>query len=345
MPCAPLRSVLLPDANSLELRLSHPTPKECVEIWRSTSASWRDSLTVPVYLKESLYLTTVPLAKDGGMTDWVLVDKNLPPDHRSILCSCESFRKRALTSDPEGNVNDAIIHAIASVFCPPGQRSRGYASRMMRELAQVLRTWQSENYRCIGSILYSEIGKEYYAKRGWRPNLTNSHVEFQSTTTCHQLLAQLVPSEDLAELCHRDEVMIRKAMAIPAEGAETRMTVIPDLDHMLWHIDKEEFACKELINCLPVDEKKLHAEDNHKQLDYLKAVLEAAQAEAAEWRLDQVQLWDPSPAVRDMIVQSGIEHVLVDRQEDGIASGVWYDSSGEVEKAPHWLNNEYYSWC
>ena len=247
MSCVPPRSVLLPDANSPELHLSHPTPNECVEIWTSTSASWGDSLTVPVYLKESLFLTTVPLAKDGGMTNWVLVDKSLPPDHRPILCSCESFRKRALTSDADGNVSSAIIHGVASVFCPPALRGQGYAPRMMRELAKVLRTWQSEDHRCIGSILYSDIGKEYHTKLGWRPNLTNSHIEFQPSTIRHRFSAQVIPSQDLAELCHRDEVMIRKAVAVPEGGVETRMTIMPGPDHMLWHMGKEEFACEELF--------------------------------------------------------------------------------------------------
>jgi hypothetical protein len=398
MSCALPLSMLLPDANSPELHLSHPTPDECVKIWTGNSASWRDSLTVPVYLEESLFLTTVPLAKDGGMTNWVLVDKNLPPGRRSILCSSESFRKRALTSDADGNVSDAIVHGIASVFCPPAHRGQGFALRMMRELAKVLHTWQSGNQRCIGSILYSDIGKEYYGKLGWRPNLTNFHIEFQPSTIRHQHLAQLVSLKNIAELCHRDEVMIRKAMAISAQGIETRMSIIPDLDHMLWHINKEEFVCKELFgkvphakgaiagppgsqiwaiwahryyghpdaestnntlyilrivfenqtlgsSCLSVNKKKLHAEDYHKQVGYLKAVLEAAQAEAAEWRLDQVQLWGISPAVRDMVVQTGIGHVLVERQQDGIVSGLWYDASGGEGEAPHWLNNEYYAWC
>ena len=133
-------------------------------------------------------------------------------------CSCESFRKRALTSDADGNISSAIIHSVASVFCPPALRGQGYAPRMTRELAKVLRTWQSENHRCIGSILYSDIGKEYHTKLGWRPNLTNSHIEFQPSTIRHRFSAQVIPSQDLAELCHRDEVMIRKAVAVPEGG-------------------------------------------------------------------------------------------------------------------------------
>jgi len=78
---------------------------------------------------------------------------------------------------------------------------------------------------------------------------------------------------------------------------------------------------------------------------YLKAVLEAAQAEAAEWRLNQVKLWDPTPVVQRMIAQSGIDHIVVEREEDSIASGLWYDGNGKEGAAPHWVNREHYAWC
>lgn len=40
----------------------------------------------------------------------------------------------------------------------------------MKELAKALRGWQSEYGKSLGSVLYSDIGKEYYAKLGWPPN-------------------------------------------------------------------------------------------------------------------------------------------------------------------------------
>lgn len=386
----------LPDSSSPNLYLSHPTPEECVKIWTSTSASWKDSLTLPVYLEESLYLTTVPLAKNNGMTTWILVDKNLLPNERPILCSCESFRKRSLTSDANGNVEENIVHGIASVFCPPEYRGRGYAVRHMKEMAKVLRSWQSEQGRCVGSVLYSDIGKSYYANLGWHPNPTNSHVVFQPSKSPKPPLAKEVVEGDLAKLCEKDEMMIRKAMAAPA-GVGMRLTIVPDLDHMLWHIRKEDFATEKLFgkaaqakgaiagppgrqvwaiwthryyghldaepsnNVLYIlrlvveggcareissaEEKEQHTAMQDEQISYLKAVLQAAQAEAAEWRLGHVELWDPTPLVQDMITQSGIEHFAVEREEDSIACGLWYDENGGVGSAPQWLNNEHYAWC
>lgn len=37
------------------------------------------------------------------------------------------------------------------------------------------------------------------------------------------------------------------------------------------------------------------------QAEALKAVLQAARVEAAEWRLDSVQLWEPSPLVQGLL--------------------------------------------
>jgi hypothetical protein len=122
---------------------------------------------------------------------------------------------------------------------------------MMRELAQVPYNWQSEHNRCVGSILYSDIVKTYYSNLGWHPDLIISHVVLKPSIIPTQLIARPVSTDDLANLCKSDEAMIRKAAATPAEGAERRMTIVPDLDHMLWHISKEEFACDFLFGKIP----------------------------------------------------------------------------------------------
>ncbi|KAK8108628.1 hypothetical protein PG984_014429 [Apiospora sp. TS-2023a] len=234
----------LPLADAPDLHLSsHPTPEECAEAWSATASSWKDSLTLPEYLEEAQYLTTVPLARNGGRTMWILVDKELPPGQRQVLCSCESFRKRALISDAKGIVKEGIVHGIASVFCPPEYRGRGYGTRLMKELAQVLREWQSEYGRkSMGSVLYSDIGKKYYGRLGWLPNPQNGHFVFPPVKM-ENSTARPVLEAGLGKLCLRDEAMVRKAMATPSPSTkQKRVVILPDLDHMLWHIRKEDFA-------------------------------------------------------------------------------------------------------
>ncbi|KAG8157306.1 hypothetical protein KVR01_012690 [Diaporthe batatas] len=392
-----------PASDSPDLLICQPTPEECVKIWSNTAASWKDSLTKIVYLDESQYLTTVPLAKDGGMTNWVLVDRNHPPNQRQILCSCESFRKRCLTSDKEGTIEEGIVHGVASVFCPSEYRGRGYGARHMNELAKVLREWQPGYGNSIGSILYSDIGTEYYAKPGWLPSPGNWHFVLPSAQTEVPVTARLILESELETLCGRDEAMVRKAMATPSRASK-RVVVLPDLNHMLWHIRKEDFATNHIlgeiaeakgaiagapgtqvwivwvrryyehpdhpeqedrdgVNVLYVLRLVIEADEtaNKPHEDYLepisadiyveqaaalKSVLQAAQAEAAKWRLDQVQIWDPSPLAQSLLEKSGIDASRVERQTDSIASALWFTKGSDVrELSPQWINNEYYAWC
>ncbi|KAI0192345.1 hypothetical protein EV127DRAFT_46455 [Xylaria flabelliformis] len=390
---------IVPDPKSPDLYLSQPTPEECTKIWSNTAASWKDSLTIPLYVVEAQYLTTVPLAKDGCMSTWILVDRNMLPNQRQIFCSCETFRKRSLASDERGNVEEGLVHGVASVFCPSEYRGRGYGTRHMRELAKVLRGWQSEYGKSIGSVLYSDIGKKYYAKVGWLPNPTNGHFVFPSVAMEKPALAQLISESELEALCRRDEAMICETMATPS-ARRKRVVILPDFDHMLWHIRKEDFAVNHIFgekaeakgaiagspgkqvwavwarryyrhpddeeedvgNVLYILRLVVEGDDTANrpydgqlppvidayvdQAAALKAVLQAAQAEAAKWRLGNVQLWEPSPLVQRLLGQIGLDATQVERQEHSIASVLWFMEDGDgVDEAPTWVNNERYAWC
>lgn len=230
----------LPDALSQSLQLDHPTDRENKAIWTLTSNSWKDALPVDIYLKEQQHLMTVPLAKDGGITQWVLVDNNDPVDQRLLLASCETFRKRSWISDPDGNVSEVITHGVASVYSNPKYRGRGYASRLMRELGEVLPTWQTESASCAASVLFSDIGKRFYAKLGWHA-FPSYHLEFAPSAGLSSP-ATPIYAEDLKQLCDEDEALARKAMGTPCPAGKTRFMIVPDHELMLWHHSKEEFA-------------------------------------------------------------------------------------------------------
>ncbi|KAH7408994.1 hypothetical protein BKA64DRAFT_385501 [Cadophora sp. MPI-SDFR-AT-0126] len=235
----------LPLSNSPDLHLTHPTPSECQHIWTLAHQSWGDSLDLPQFLAESEYLLSVPLARDGGMTLWILVDRNLPPDERPILASCETFKKKALLSREDG-VQDVVIHGIASVFCDPAHRGRGYAVRMMREIGEVLRTWQiGVGETCAGSVLYSDIGKVYYAKLGWKPVGQNRHFLFPAKNQDGEKSEKecIVLDADLGDLCRRDEELLRKRLETKGKDSRKTLMVLPDEDHMRWHHAKEDFVC------------------------------------------------------------------------------------------------------
>ncbi|KAL8997422.1 MAG: hypothetical protein Q9169_003285 [Polycauliona sp. 2 TL-2023] len=373
-----ISKVELPNPDSPELQLTQATSHECTKVWANTSASWRDTLTLPVYLQEQLYLSGCPLARDGGMTTWILVEKNFPPDNRRIFCSCESYRKRSLMTDASGQVEEVIVHGVASVFCPTEYRRRGYAARHMQELAKALSNWQSHQARVAGSVLYSDIGKAYYARVGWKPGASNWHVEFPPINAPKSSIAREIIEDDIGGLCRRDEVIIRDAMAAPTDVLRKAVTILPDLDHMLWHIRKEDFATDQLFGRKPRAKgaiagmpghqawaiwshryymqpnaesagnvlyilrlvvegddtanrpslrrkNKSQEEEQERQAESLFAVIQCAQAEAAEWQLNHVKLWEPTPWVRDVIAKSNISQRIVEREEDSVASCLWYD--------------------
>ncbi|KAF6231617.1 hypothetical protein HO173_010149 [Letharia columbiana] len=380
----------LPEARSPVLHLSHPTAGECQTVWKLSSLAWTDALSLPQYLEESAYLTTVPLAKDGVMTNWILTDKTLPPDQRPILCSCETFRKRTFLSDTGGNLSENIIHGVASVFCDPVLRRRGYGSRLMRELAEILRTFQAETTKSIGSVLYSDIGKKFYADLGWHPFPINTHIELDPSAAPDAPRAtQLLPG-NLERLCEEDEAMIRKELTSTSTTGKTRMVLVPDLDHMLWHHKKEEFVCEKLFGKKPQikgaivgqagnrvwaiwthrfygdpesasSENTLYilrlvienqattgirdAEQSERQVEQMKAILQAAQGEAAEWKLHRVMMWDPTPLVLELVGRTRIQHRRIEREHEGIASLLWYGEGSGKEDTLEWLGNEKYGWC
>ncbi|KAH7378482.1 hypothetical protein DE146DRAFT_626572 [Phaeosphaeria sp. MPI-PUGE-AT-0046c] len=385
--------MVLPASDTILLRLTHPTPDELSVIWKETASEWRAALSMSKFLELSQYLETVPLARNQGITHWILVDARLEANQRQILSSCETYRKRALASTKDGEVKDVIVHTVASVFCIPQYRGRGYAQRMMQELSRELRNWQLDGLQCVGSMLYSDIGTNYYAKLGWRPHTLNSHVELRSLSVSRSPLVQDVLAEDIPALCSKDEEQLRNAMAKRIGEEQERVMIVPDIDHMSWHFANEDFVCKFLFGEVPKhkgavagtkgsriwitwtrryydhpDEPnaknllcilRLVFEGNSgadtdvsveegkysEQTQSLQAVLQAAQQEAHAWKLNEIQLWDPTPLVRKMLAQSDLDFKIVERQHKSIASALWYHEDDEVGSTPLWLNNEYYAWC
>lgn len=367
-----------PDANSSYLHLTHPTIEEKVETWTLNSVNWGTALSTPDYLEREAYLTTIPLAKDGGITHWILVDRNLPPNLRPILASCESLRKPVLTS-LNGVVTEGITHGIGSVFTQPKFRGRGYASRMLKELALLLKNWQvdEKSGSCPFSVLWSDIGKKYYTKLGWAA-FPSAHIELSPATKLQPTTVTKLTCGDIAKLCKLDEGYIRKELASTSDG-KTHVAIIPSHDQMQWHHKREDFVCDKLFQrhphikgaiagrpgfrvwvywtrqyygpLVPKSGNTLHIlrlvlEDESatpENAESLKGILELAQAEAKEWQLDVVDVWNPSESVKKLVEMTGLENKLVERQEESIASLMWY-GEGTTEDVK-WLANEKYGWC
>ncbi|KAF2142237.1 uncharacterized protein K452DRAFT_227682 [Aplosporella prunicola CBS 121167] len=243
--------VNLPTSDSPTLAVVQPTDEEKLLQWTKNGASWKGALSLEAYLRREEHLARQDFTKEGGLTYWVLVDT--APKDRVVLAGCETFRKRAVVAQG-GKTRDVITHGVGSVFSPPEYRGRGYAARMMQELGNKLRTWQPEHGECQFSVLWSDIGKKFYAAHGWEP-FPSAHISLPASTAAGNdgtlpPVRELYPA-DLADLCAADEALMRKNMQERAADGKTHVAILPRLDKIQWHHAREEFVGKEFYGRVP----------------------------------------------------------------------------------------------
>lgn len=267
----------LPPVSSPTIILTNPTAPERIRTWTYSQPEWGNSLTVPEYVDREQYLLTIPLARDGGITNWILTDSAASTENnaeRPVLASCETLRKRALVRGKDGIVRDAWAYGIASVFTYSEFRKRGYAGKMMELLRGYMAARHKETGEPAFSVLFSDIGKLFYAKHGWLP-LENTQIEFSvrhgqtptekadddaSTSTI-----TLLHDEDLPALAERDEELIRKELALPnaVDASRTRVAVIPDIDTLQWHFYRQAFICNTAFGRKPTVHGALYTSPSH----------------------------------------------------------------------------------
>ena len=359
------------------------------------------------YVRREEHLAQQAFTRNGGITYWILVDSTQPPNKREILASCESLRKRALIAraerDGSGDVEEVVSHGIGSVFCDPRFRGRGYAQRMIEDLANKLDTWQQPDGRKTDfTVLYSDIGKKFYARAGWEP-YTSSHITLPPATSEDSNVDSLPQSRplyagDLQKLCLIDEASVIKKGLVQqsAKAGRTMVCLIPDWETMQWHHAREEFAAKEILDgrvpeikgayiqcsdnsrvwCVwsrffgneSNDGNVLHilrlviegekdltleesdtmvngriSESDSEKAQAIASLLHAAQIEAAEWDMKEVQIWNPTPLAVQSAQKIESRHgQVIHRDEESIASLRWHhEDSANIE----WLGNEKYGWC
>jgi len=242
----------LPPA-SADLVLTHPDPSELHSLVASTADEWKGALTSSQYIQHCIEL--VSLDSDPGYeglqhADWILVDGSLPLQSRAILSLCETFRKRVLIRRGRGVVEEKVIYGIASVFTAPEFRGRGYAKLMLRLLAE-----RFEVEGCVGTVIFSDIGKGFYSDLGWEVVEGNRHLDFP--VMGENPPAKTGPREatpllqgDMQQLCEADEAILKKSITV-GEGVKTKMMIVPDIKHMAWHHMREDFICQRLSRKAP----------------------------------------------------------------------------------------------
>ncbi|KAJ6789360.1 hypothetical protein PWT90_00913 [Aphanocladium album] len=253
----------LPTVNDASVGLANPTRDEQRQIWRATHPSWGPGLTLDQYLEREEYLLTTPLAKDGGLTPWILTDSAAAASPRPVLSSCETIKKRAVVANPSGTLTDVTAHGVASVFTYPEYRSRGYAGRMMALLGEELARQEEAAPGAAGfSILFSDIGPKFYANHQWMP-IGNTHIEFPVAAPASKATPAGITELDdshLAALAARDEELLRAQLARPLDPGDTkiRAAVMPDLNTFEWQYRREDHMLRHFLGRDPSVRGALH---------------------------------------------------------------------------------------
>ena len=245
----------LPPGDSPNLILVPATPAERIQSIKLNSVAWKGPLDIDAYIAREDHLFDQRLTRDS-LTCWILVDRAEPAGVRTILSSCESYRKKALLAH-DGKLEDVATHGIGSVYCRPEFRGKGYAKRMLEELSRKLDTWQMEEEprgRSLFTILFSDIGKNFYAQFGWRP-FRSSHMALQplacdggvteKTDRTRDLMAQDVRTLMCSEIVlNKLRDQLRRASE---KSSSAKMAIIPDYDHYVWHWAREEFYAQNMF--------------------------------------------------------------------------------------------------
>jgi hypothetical protein len=267
---------------------------------------------------------------------------------------------------------------------------------MMEELAKKLDSWQTESQprkQGVFSVLFSDIGKNYYAKYGWKP-FPSSHIslpplsesQFQTSLETAKLpKAKALTAEDVHEsMCSEiNEKKNRNFLQVVSEKSpnSAKISIAPDLDHMVWHWAREEFyenvgvfekaspsvrgagVDHHHVYCswvrsvgdtptshtlyilrLIYDEPSSPAEELA-TIEAIAAVLRQAQLEAHKLNMHEVNFWNPSSLVEKAAKLLDQTVKVVHRDESSISSLKWNGASQGLGDDVEWLWNEKYSWC
>ena len=259
----------LPSGTSGELVLVQATELERTQCWHINLHAWRGALSPAQYIQREAYLERQPLVSDGKITFWILTLQNDSDadeaSARPILASCETLLKEAYVAQ-DGQLRPVLAHGIGSVFCRSEYRGKGFASRMMSELSTRLGklAWQQPKGTPTGffSVLYSDIGQQFYAKHGWIP-MSSTHITLQDIEqgaydeTRKQLsLPSLedLRTSDLESICETAIAQVEGELVTrSSKDANKRpyVAICPNYKHMAWHFAREEFQAGTLYNSYP----------------------------------------------------------------------------------------------
>ena len=253
----------------------------------------------------------------------------------------------------------------------------------MRELGSALETWQQQKDTSASfSMLWSDIGRSFYAAHGWTA-MSSTHLSIPASS--RQLSIQSQECSHIQDLSSQDlqNRICPKAIAVLEDQLRRRskkrssvphIAIRPDYDHMQWHHAREEFEARQIdkdpktkgaedpaTGCALIwsrvwgetpEKNKLHIlytlippDADCDVIRSITALLLRAQDEVKTWDMHGgLELWSPATdVVKAAQFLAGKEQVQITvRDKDSICSLRWVGGAGEEVE---WVANERYAWC
>ena len=107
-------------------------------------------------------------------------------------------------------------------------------------------------------------------------------------------------------------------------------------------VEDEDLSCETSDEIATVDTSN---EASKRHILAAASVLRSACYEAAEWGMDSVHFWNPTPMTIEAARKIKPSAQIIDRTEDSIASLRWHGPKLEPRCKLRWVENQKYGWC
>jgi len=347
------------------------TPHQRILSWRLNGASWASPLTLDQYVGREQTLSETELSANGGTLYYILHHRD---DPELIISACEVTSKRLVIAGPGTNGSKVGNgYAIASVFTNPRFRNQGMASYLLKRVQEEV---DKRGDEC--GVLYSDIGRVFYKRLGWKdfrtPQLL-AGIEGDATAFPVPEGVELLNEDQVRKLCEDDVKAVEEEFSrlAAAPDGKTHIVFLPTPAQFSWHFARDGYVCPILRNREvqwrgartedrlawiawdhDLREKKLkilrivsrHSAEEKKKA--VKRLLLAAMAEARDWDVPKVLVWEPSEEVSVAATEIWRElgpkvSLVFEEREDGSIPSLRWQNGENMEVV--WHHNEYYGWC
>ncbi|KFY26456.1 hypothetical protein V491_01299, partial [Pseudogymnoascus sp. VKM F-3775] len=226
-------------------------------------------------------------------------------------------------------------------------------------------------------VLFSDVG-DFYARHGWAvfpsPEITLPASPLPTSVSSSPPTTPIT-AESLVPYTKSDGITLAMEVKLPLPpGKHTRLAFSPSIEQAEWHFGAEDISAAKLYpDQAPPTVKGALAggsfgywvrDFNERKLIMLRlrvggevqglqevvSILRAAQAEANEWGLGKVVVWNPDERVQEACkVIMGKDVEVKNRTEGSVPCLRWNGKrgggKGEAEAGVEWIALEKYCWC